>query len=37
MNAIMFFLSDEVAFLTGVGLDVDGGMLSTAPIPGVAE
>ena len=34
VNAIMFFLSDESAFLTGVALDVDGGMLSTAPVPG---
>lgn len=37
VNAVMFFLSDESAFLTGVALDVDGGMLSTMPIPGAEE
>ncbi len=37
VNAIMFFLADESAFLTGVALDVDGGLLSTAPVPGVGE
>ena len=34
VNAVMFFLSDESAFLTGVALDVDGGLLSTMPVPG---
>ena len=29
VNAILFFISDEAAFLTGSALDVDGGMLST--------
>lgn len=37
VNAVMFFLSDESAFLTGVALDVDGGLLSTMPIPGAEE
>ena len=32
--AILYFLSDAAAFLTGVALDVDGGLLSTAAIPG---
>ena len=34
VNAIMFFLADSSDFLTGIALDVDGGMLSTAPISG---
>ena len=34
INAILYFLSDAAAFLTGVALDVDGGLLSTAAIPG---
>ena len=37
VNAVMFFLSDESAFLTGVALDVDGELLSTMPIPGAKE
>ena len=37
VNAVMFFLSDESAFLTGVALDVDGGLLSTMSIPGTKE
>jgi NAD(P)-dependent dehydrogenase (short-subunit alcohol dehydrogenase family) len=37
VNAVMFFLSDASAFLTGVALDVDGGLLSTMPIPGAKE
>ena len=37
VNAVMFFLSDESSFLTGVALDVDGGLLSTMPIPGSKE
>ena len=37
VNAVMFFLSDASAFLTGVALDVDGGLLSTMPIPGAEE
>ena len=37
VNAVIFFLSDESAFLTGVALDVDGGLLSTMPIPGTEE
>ena len=37
VNAVMFFLSDASAFLTGVVLDVDGGLLSTMPIPGTEE
>ena len=37
VNAVMFFLSDASAFLTGVALDVDGGLLSTMPIPGSGE
>ncbi|MDA1128932.1 MAG: SDR family NAD(P)-dependent oxidoreductase [Chloroflexi bacterium] len=34
VNAIMFFLADSSDFLTGIALDVDGGMLSTAAISG---
>lgn len=37
VNAVMFFLSDASAFLTGVALDVDGGLLSTMLIPGAEE
>ncbi len=37
VNAVIFFLSDASAFLTGVALDVDGGLLSTMPIPGTEE
>jgi 3-oxoacyl-[acyl-carrier protein] reductase len=36
-NAIMFFLADASDFLTGIVLDVDGGMLSTIPLPGAAD
>ena len=35
VNAALFLISDEAAFLTGLALDVDGGMLSTIPVPGV--
>jgi meso-butanediol dehydrogenase/(S,S)-butanediol dehydrogenase/diacetyl reductase len=34
VNAALFFLLDESSFLTGVALDVDGGLLSTTPVPG---
>jgi len=34
VNAVGFFLTDASAFLTGVALDVDGGLLSTVPLPG---
>ena len=34
VQVILFFLSDEAAFLTGSALDVDGGMMSTIPVPG---
>ena len=37
VNAVMFFLSDESAFLTGVALDIDGGLLSAMPIPGTEK
>lgn len=37
VNAVFFFLSDESAFLTGTALNVDGGVLSTTPIPGLRE
>lgn len=37
VNAAIFFISDEAAFLTGSALDVDGGMLSTIPVPGVED
>jgi len=37
VNAVMFFLSDKSSFLTGSVLDVDGGMLSTMPMPGTAK
>lgn len=33
--AILFFLSDRAAFLTGSALDVDGGLLSTVPVRGL--
>jgi NAD(P)-dependent dehydrogenase (short-subunit alcohol dehydrogenase family) len=36
-NAILFFLSDSSSFLTGLALDVDGGMLGTIPLPGAAD
>ena len=36
-NAVMFFLSDASDFLTGIALDVDGGMLSTIPLPGADD
>ena len=36
VNAILFFLSEKLAFLTGVALDVNGGILSTALWPGTA-
>ena len=35
VNAILFFLAEESNFLTAVALDVDGGMTSTATVPGV--
>lgn len=35
VNAVTFFLADASAFLTGLALDVDGGSLSTVPLPGV--
>jgi NAD(P)-dependent dehydrogenase (short-subunit alcohol dehydrogenase family) len=34
VNSILFFLSDTSSFLTGLALDVDGGMLGTIPLPG---
>ena len=34
VHAILFFLAEESAFLTGVVLDVDGGMLSILPVRG---
>ena len=37
VNAILFFLAEESSFLTGVALDVDGGLLSTSTLPGVAD
>lgn len=37
VNAVIFFLSNESAFLTGVALDVDGGLLSAMPVPGTKE
>ena len=37
VNAVMFFLSDSSSFLTGQALDVDGGMLSTASLPGSGD
>lgn len=37
VNAVMFFLSDSSSFLTGLVLDVDGGMHSTTPIPGTGD
>ena len=35
VNAILFFLAEESSFLTGVALDIDGGLLSTSTLPGV--
>ena len=37
VNAVGFFLTDASAFLTGVALDVDGGLLSTVPLPGLNQ
>jgi meso-butanediol dehydrogenase/(S,S)-butanediol dehydrogenase/diacetyl reductase len=37
VNAVMFFLAEGSSFLTGVALDVDGGLLSTMPLPGDAK
>jgi NAD(P)-dependent dehydrogenase (short-subunit alcohol dehydrogenase family) len=37
VNTVMFFLAERSDFLTGVALDVDGGLLSTMPMPGAAE
>ena len=37
VNAAMFFLAERSSFLTGVALDVDGGLLSTMPMPGAAK
>ena len=37
VNAILFFLAEESSFLTGVALDVDGGLLSTSTLPGFAQ
>lgn len=35
--AVMFFISDAASFVTGEALNVDGGVLSTAPISGLSE
>jgi NAD(P)-dependent dehydrogenase (short-subunit alcohol dehydrogenase family) len=37
VNAILFFLAEESSFLTGVALDVDGGLLSTSALPGYPD
>ncbi len=37
VNAVLFFLADGSSFVTGQALNVDGGMLSTASIPGSGE
>ncbi|NKB65577.1 MAG: SDR family oxidoreductase [Candidatus Latescibacteria bacterium] len=37
VNAILFFLAEESSFLTGVALDVDGGLLSTSTLPGAVQ
>jgi meso-butanediol dehydrogenase/(S,S)-butanediol dehydrogenase/diacetyl reductase len=37
VNAAMFFLAEGSSFLTGVALDVDGGLLSIMPMPGTAK
>ena len=37
VNAILFFLAEESSFLTGVALDVDGGLLSTSTLPGFSD
>ena len=36
VNAVMFFLAEESSFLTGVALDVDGGLLSAVTLPGTS-
>jgi len=36
VQAIMFFISDASNFLTGEALNVDGGVLTTSAIPGIA-
>ncbi|MAG37115.1 MAG: short-chain dehydrogenase [Dehalococcoidia bacterium] len=37
VHAVMFLLSDEAAFLTGGTIDVDGGLINTAPVRGTAS
>lgn len=37
VNAVLFFLSDQSGFLTAVALNVDGGVLGTGTVPGIAE
>ena len=35
VNAVMFLLSDASDFITGTTIDVDGGLINTAPVRGV--
>ena len=35
VNAVMFLLSDASGFITGATIDVDGGLINTAPVRGV--
>ena len=36
VNAVMFLLSDASDFITGTSIDVDGGLINTAPVRGVS-
>ena len=37
VNAVMFLVADESAFITGSTIDVDGGLINTSPIRGSAD
>jgi meso-butanediol dehydrogenase / (S,S)-butanediol dehydrogenase / diacetyl reductase len=37
VNAVMFFISDRSSFLTAETLNVDGGVLGTGVVPGIAD
>ena len=37
VNAVMFLLSDASDFITGATIDVDGGLINTAPVRGMRD
>ena len=37
VNAVTFLLSDNSAFITGSTIDVDGGLINTAPVRGFSK